>query len=231
MRYGNLAALLLSSVVLAFVVGCSSEESSSTTVAPSGPSAEGRKFVLAAAPEGAQQVIAARADVAADAEVVVVGRIGGSTQPFVDGMAAFSIVDSSLKACSDIPGDTCPTPWDYCCEAGLPKARMLVKFVDDGGEVVTSDARTLLGVAELQTVYVRGKAQRDADGNLSLLASQIYVQPETAAPVPAASGEGHDDDHGHDHDHAHEDEPAATAPTGESEIESTDTPATEATPS
>jgi hypothetical protein len=196
------------------VAGCSSQEPA-MTAKPAGPSAEGQKFLLASAPGEAQQVMAARADAAAEKEVVVVGRIGGSTKPFVDGMAAFTIVDNSLKACNAIPGDTCPTPWDYCCEADLPKARTLVKLVDAGGKVVTTDARTLLGLSELQTVYVKGVAQRDADGNLSVLASQIYAEPAEAITPPAAGGD-HDHGHDHDHDHADEQEHAEKSPPAES---------------
>ncbi len=55
-------------------------------------------------------------------DVVVVGRIGGRVNPWVKGTAAFPIVDRSLKPCNEIEGDTCETPWDYCCEAELPKA-------------------------------------------------------------------------------------------------------------
>ncbi len=44
-------------------------------------------------------------------DVVLVGRIGGSVNPWVEGRAAFSIVDPTLKACSDIPGDECKKPW------------------------------------------------------------------------------------------------------------------------
>jgi hypothetical protein len=35
---------------------------------------------------------------------------------WIEGRAAFSLVDQSLKACSDVEGDDCPVPWDYCCE-------------------------------------------------------------------------------------------------------------------
>jgi hypothetical protein len=176
--------------------GCGSK-TPAPAAAPSGPAPDGEKFVLPSAPENAQGVLAARQAAAGGEEVVVVGRIGGSTQPFVEGMAAFSLVDNSLRACSDIPGDQCPTPWDFCCEADLPKARTLVKFVDESGQVIPTDARTLLGVSELQTVYVRGRAQRDADGNLTVLASGIYpLAPGQRLP---AGEQAHLHEHGHHH--------------------------------
>jgi hypothetical protein len=135
------------------------------------------KYVLSAEPEGARNVIAARESAQDDEEVVVLGRIGGGENPWVSGRAAFSIVDPSLKACSDIPGDNCPVPWDYCCETDkLPTASALVTIVDENGDVVKADARPLLDAKELATVVVKGKAKRDQEGNLTVIASSVYVK-------------------------------------------------------
>ena len=96
---------------------------------------------------------------------------------WIDGRAAFSIVDESLKACSDIPGDECPKPWDYCCETDkLPSATALVKVVDESGSLVQADAKQLLDVQELSTVVIKGQAQRDPAGNLTVLASGVFVK-------------------------------------------------------
>jgi hypothetical protein len=132
---------------------------------------------LTSEPREAQDVIQARQQATDKTEIVVVGRIGGGVNPWVDGRAAFTIVDPSLKACSDIPGDSCPTPWDYCCQTSqLPKSTAVVKVVDEAGNLIKTDARKLLKVKELQTVIVRGTAQRDEAGNLTVLASGIYVR-------------------------------------------------------
>ena len=163
---------------LLFNVGCGQNgapEASSAAATES--SIDGSKFVLADEPEGATDVITARAASEDGEEVVLVGRIGGSASPWIDGRAAFSIVDGSLKACSDIPGDKCEKPWDYCCETDkLPEATALVKVTDEAGSVVKADAKSLLGVEELSTVVVKGKAQRDDAGNLTVLATGVYVK-------------------------------------------------------
>lgn len=39
-----------------------------------------------------------------------------------------------------------------------------------------ADAKLLLKVKELSTVIVKGKAQRDAAGNLTVLASGVFVK-------------------------------------------------------
>ncbi len=139
---------------------------------------EENPYKLAEAPKAASDVIALRNDAKDKQDVVVVGRIGGRVNPWIKGMAAFSIVDRSLKACNEIEGDTCKTPWDYCCEADLGKATVLVTFVDDSGKIVKQDARELLGVKELDTLTIVGKAKRDPSGNITILASKAYV------PVP-----------------------------------------------
>lgn len=144
-------------------------------VAPPAESADATAvaYVTADEPPGAVGVIDAH-QAEAD-EVTVTGRIGGSAKPFVEGAAAFTIVDPSISPCSDEEG--CPTPWDYCCSTSeLPTATALIKVVDEQGQLVTGDARKLLGVNELAMVVVRGKAERDAEGNLTVLANQVFVK-------------------------------------------------------
>jgi hypothetical protein len=153
------------------IVGCSNEQSPS----PAAPATPDAAYVTSSEPQGAVAVGDARNDVQDQDEVVVVGRIGGSEKPFVDGLAAFTIVDAKVPHCSAEEG--CPTPWDYCCEQDAVKDNIaMVKIVDAKGKAVSQDARALLGVKELNMVVVRGKAQRDADGNLSLLADKVYVK-------------------------------------------------------
>jgi hypothetical protein len=145
--------------------------------APPTAKVDGAAYVLATEPPGAQNVIPVRESARDQDAVTVVGRIGGSANPWVDGRASFSIVDPTLEACSDRPDDQCPQPWDYCCETDrLPKAKALVKFVDGQGRLLAADARGLFALKELQTVVVTGKAQRDEAGNLTVLASGIYVR-------------------------------------------------------
>jgi hypothetical protein len=157
--------------LVAAFAGCA-KESPVETAAP----VDGSKYLLSAEPEGAQDVIKVREEAKEGDDVLIVGRIGGG-KPWVDGRAAFTIVDGSLRACSDIPGDKCKTPWDYCCESSkLPKSTALVKVVDENGDLVKADARELLDVKELSTVIIKGKAQRDDTGNLTVLADGVFVK-------------------------------------------------------
>ena len=168
---------LLIGMVVCLFAGCGQTGPDTPSESDTTSAASNVSYLLETEPEGAQHVIAARKDAKNNEVIVVVGRIGGSDKPWVAGMAAFSIVDSSLKACSDIEGDACPIPWDYCCATDqLPKATALVKVVDSDEKVVKKDARKFLNVKELATVVVQGKAQRDEAGNLTILATAIHVR-------------------------------------------------------
>lgn len=164
-------ALLTGALLTAVFTGCQRPATSPAV------SVDGSKFLLSSEPADAQDVVKARELVMDAEDVVIVGRIGGGANPWVEGVAAFSIVDASLKACSDVPGDNCPVPWDYCCEADLTSATALVQVVDEKGQIVNADARRLLNVKELQTVVVKGKAKRDGAGNLTVLAAGVFVRP------------------------------------------------------
>jgi hypothetical protein len=151
-----------------------------------------KQYLLEKAPQRAAEVAAIRKDAKDQQNIVVVGRVGGRTNPWVKGTAAFSIVDRSLKACSELPGDTCPTPWDFCCEADLAKSTLLVMVHDRDGKIVKKDARELLGLKELDTVYVAGKTKRDKTGNVSIVASKFYVAGEKDKKQAAAAAKAHE---------------------------------------
>ena len=170
----NALQALVFALGVALLLGCSSEPA--TTDAPqAGASPAGAKYLLEAEPSGALNV----ADMAASAkdqqEVTVVGRIGGSANPWVEDVAAFTIVDMSLEHCA--PDEGCPTPWDYCCSINtLPNSTVMVQVVDEKGDVLPTDARKLLGLKELQTIVVNGRLKAESDDSLVLLADGIHVK-------------------------------------------------------
>lgn len=165
--------LLVVLFALVGMIGCGGSEDPAASSA-AGPG-EGTAFLASSEPAGAVAVGEARKSAKDQQDVVLVGRIGGSEKPFVDGIAAFTIVDPKVPYCHEDEG--CPTPWDYCCEQNQVKENIAtVKVVDVKGTPVAKDARELLGVKELSVVVVQGKAQRDAEGNLSVLADQVFVK-------------------------------------------------------
>ncbi len=108
----RLLLLFLTSGLLT-LSGCARE--GPVTSAPSGiVTVDGSNYRLSSEPDGGMGVIMVREEAKDQDDVVIVGRIGGSVVPWVDGRAAFSIVDLSLKSCADVGSDNCPKPWDYC---------------------------------------------------------------------------------------------------------------------
>ena len=162
------------------LVGCGQPAAppASATKAPA-PKIDGTKFVLAEEPADAKTVDEVREAAKDGDDVVIVGRIGGDRDPWVAERAAFLIVDPSRIPCNERTGDSCKTPWDYCCETDLAKSKATIKFVDDAGKTLANDARQLLGIKELQTVVVKGQAKRDEAGNLTVLASGLFVRPNS----------------------------------------------------
>ena len=107
---------LASCIGLIVGIGCSQEASKTTTLSTSNSASavDGSKYLLNSEPDGGTGVIKVR-EVAKDQDdVVIVGRIGGSEIPWIEGMAAFTIVDPLMKHCHELADDGCPKPWDFC---------------------------------------------------------------------------------------------------------------------
>lgn len=164
--YSFLATVALLAVVS---TGCGR----SSSAAPTASIPQGQQYLLTAEPTGAVGVLQAKENATDGEQLLLVGRIGGGQKPWIDGRAAFLLVDDGVA----------PTAAEAHCEDGcaecalaLAEATTLVKFVDDKGKVKPTDARELLGVENFQTVVVRGVAARDKAGNLSVVADGIYIR-------------------------------------------------------
>ena len=162
---------------LVLVLGCSQQPGQSGGPPPDAAKPPTSEYLLASEPSGAKGVAEARKSAKTNDQVVVVGRIGGDANPWVEGVAAFLIADTSLTPCNARPGDSCPTPWDYCCDLDLLKsAKAMVKVVDREGRLLKTDARKLMPLKELQTVVVHGRAERDEAGNLTIFADGVFIR-------------------------------------------------------
>ena len=130
--------------------------------------------LLSVEPTGALDVKTVIASAKSGDHVVVHGRVGdaGATTAF------FTLVDPSLKACNEGAAmDECPTPWDFCCTPvdEMPKVFANVQFRQ--GENLR--AGSLLGVGgldHLTPVTVAGTAQKDEQGNLTIVADALFVK-------------------------------------------------------
>lgn len=135
------------------------------------------------APAGARGVGEVKADADVTGEIVVTGRIGGRPKPFVEGAAVFVIADAKLAACSDRPGDSCPVPWDYCCEPQEERLANMatVRIVGEDGKPLSMSLAGKHGLDPLATVTVVGEIQPRSDTSVLVIdARRIHVDPSTA---------------------------------------------------
>ena len=169
----RLFSVLILGGLCGLTVGCGKTEVATQPI----PSSSGvdASYLASSEPTESTPVKAAREETVDGQEATLVGVIGGSKEPFVEGLAAFTIVDPSIPSCAGEEG--CPTPWDYCCtQDQVRDAIATVKMVDDAGAPVAVDARELLGVKELSEVAVSGTVVRDDEGNLTLAANKVFVR-------------------------------------------------------
>jgi len=174
----TLTSFLLASVVsLPWLAGCSSSSESVASSAAVAESIDKSLYLLEEEPEGALGVIAARESAEDGTPVVIVGRIGGATSPWVEGRSAFTLLDASITVVAEgedaAEDEICNGD---CCATERLGCTTLVKVVDQTGRLLSIDTRQLLEVNVEDMVVVQGVAKKDDSGNFSLLANGVYVR-------------------------------------------------------
>lgn len=133
------------------------------------------RFLAIEEPSNPLDVQEARATLKNDDEVAVVGRVGGSAKPFVDGLGAFTIVDLKIPTCSSDPN--CSVDCGVTAEE-LKRSLATVKLIDESGSTVAQDIRELVPVGVNSIVVVQGRASVDPQGNLSILAQNLAIRKQ-----------------------------------------------------
>ena len=189
MRIGrHVACVTLGILGLTSLGGCSETDRPEPaagrpdTGSPSSATKEALPAGLFAAetPANAKDISEVRSAAKDGEEVLVRGRVGGRPKPFVDARAAMILTDMGMAPCNTIPGDTCSTPWDYCCEPPEEVARksVLVQVAGADGKPAKASLEGSGGLQPLSTVVVRGKVQRGPDDKtLAINATSIHVEP------------------------------------------------------
>ena len=172
----NVAALLfLSALGLSTGCGSSADPGTALTVTPA--SVDASLYQLTEEPDGAMGVIEARESAEDGAPLVLIGRVGGCAKPWVDGRAAFTLLDASMSVVAEgedsAEGEICTGD---CCASERLDCTTLVKIVDPQGHLVPVDSRELLGLKESDMVVVQGNAKKDASGNFVMLAKGVFVR-------------------------------------------------------
>lgn len=176
MKTGTLL-LLLSATTLAASSGCGSSSDVQAALTKTAVDVDGSQFMLAEEPDGAVGVIAAREAAEDGAPLVLVGRVGGSANPWIEGRAAFTLLDASMTVVNEgedsAEGEICTGD---CCAADRVNCTTLVKIVDEQGRLVPVDARELLGLKEQDMVVLQGTSKKDENGNFIMLAKGVYLR-------------------------------------------------------
>jgi len=130
--------------------------------------------------EGAKEILAVKADAKEGDLVTLRGVIGGAEKPFVDGRAVAMLVDMSVPTCAD-NGESCPTPWDYCCVPKDEKAKAMatIQVVDDAGNPLKVSLASGNQLKPHAVVTVQGKVGPRPDANVLVInVTSIHVDAQ-----------------------------------------------------
>lgn len=112
--------------------------------------------------------------IGSDEAIVVVGRIfAGDMEPWDPGKASFLLAELPDEGHGEgHDADNCP----FCKRKAAKAPTAIVQFVDSAGNVITTDARKLLGVDKKDVVVVRGKVSAGELNTLLITATQMHVR-------------------------------------------------------
>lgn len=171
--------LILTSAVALFVLNSCNEPETTAERENVTPVPTLGKYFTEEEIADAQDIHIARTAAKPGEEITLKGKVMGREKVFVQGRASFLIGDpKKLTPCNDIPGDSCPTPWDACCDSSELKSVGIasVQIVDEEGRVLDGDLKGVEGLKELSSVVVTGTvAENSTQENLVVNAERIHV--------------------------------------------------------
>lgn len=173
--------LFAAAVALAALAGCE-KSTTETGGTPSGATSGGSAgdtspaWLLASAPADPVDVGAAKATASEGDQIAIRGRIGGRSDPMSAESAVFVVMDPAIPSCADNPGDSCATPWDYCCEPQevITANNATVQLIGEDGAPLAIDLRKH-GIEPLDEVIAVGTvAARPSEQTLIIKATGLY---------------------------------------------------------
>ncbi len=168
----------LTSIALLTLTGCG--DSQSSTAKPPAATTLPAGLLTMSEPAGAVKVLEARAAAKPGERVVVIGRIGGSRNPFVKDRGMFTIVDPTLKSCVEMGDDDhCARPWDYCCEdkSTLAKGLATIEVTGADGKPLAISLDATGDLKPLMLVAVEGTLLPGQGEAFVVRAEKVYKFP------------------------------------------------------
>jgi hypothetical protein len=130
------------------------------------------------APDGIQDLAAAKKSAKVGDEIVISGRVAGQKEPLAANRAIVTLLDNAIHTCEKSPMDKCPTPWDACCEPTdvLLANTATIQVVDAAGRPLKTGLRGVNGIEPLKELVVVGKVKGQEANTLVIDATGIYVK-------------------------------------------------------
>ena len=174
------AFALIPLVALLVVAGCNNDEQTAAPAASPSSASLPAGLVVVEAPPAAQDVATVKKSAKHGDAIVVNGWIGGTEDPMAKNRAIMTVADRTLPDCKGSPMETCPTPWDSCCEPieARTAKTVTVQVVDANGKPLPATLENVAGLKPLSKVTVSGIAKRAAGSDALIVeAKQIHVTP------------------------------------------------------
>ncbi len=171
------ASLILTAGLALSACEKQTEQSEPQAAAPDSPAQVGPIWLLTSMPADAKSVTEAKAEASEGQQIAVRGRIGGRLEPISSDSPVFTIVDMELQHCGQLEGDSCPSPWDYCCEPqeNLRAHAATVQLVTESGEPLDIDP-VAGGLDALDEVIIVGTVgPRPSADVLTIKATGVHV--------------------------------------------------------
>ncbi len=173
-----LAYVTLLAFALLTLNGCADSDESDADSEGQSVSLPGTLF-LTAAPQGVRSMADLKANAKEGDEVAVRAVIGGRKDAFVANRAVMTVVAADVTNACLAEGDSCATPWDYCC---VPPEQLLqnmatVQIVGPDARPLTVDLNRVGRLKPLSTVVIKGTVGPRTDpSSLVINATGIFVE-------------------------------------------------------
>jgi hypothetical protein len=182
----KLTSVLLATIIPFAVISCGDSEKSDAKTETSKSSAKETDdkpsldyILLKEKPADAIKISELRTNHKAGETVTFTGQIIGSKKVFMDSLAIMTMGDpTKMKTCNLIPGDSCTTPWDVCCDdPDVVKANIVsVQILDSSGAPFKAGLKGLSGIKEMSDLTITGVVEKSSnDQNMIINATGIFV--------------------------------------------------------